>query len=294
MKEKIFYLKINRNEGYTIRNLRHWLETISTYEYASYFIICDNLQLENKVIMELGEDYPEIKGRMLKSIIDEETKYIVEKVTNERWHMAGYAHISTFVHARNMAFDEFWNIDADDTRFCLKPARCRELLDEAERFAKSERIDCFSLDMHTSLIASGHHWSFGITYTNNSVDWMKIMKEACLENIDSEDQWPNIDRFFRYIRNHKDEVKIESFYCENLKFLHYSNDFFWRLNVSALYHWEKGYLILPILYYAIGLRNEKARMPIDSIVRKIDIGIQSEESTESMLNACNSPWFYLG
>ena len=291
--KKAFYLKINRNEGYTIRNLRHWMETIKTYDNVDYFIICDSKELCKKVLDDLSTSFPDIENRIMKSIINDETRFIIDRVTNERWHMAGYAHISTFVHARDNGYDCFWNIDADDTRFCLNPGRCHELLDEAEKYALSYNIDCFSLDMHTTLIASGHHWSFGVTFTRNDRDWISVMEEACQNDVSIEDQWPNIDRFFRYIRNHVEGINIESFYVENLKFLHYSNDFFWRLNVSALFHWRDGFLTLPILYYGVGLQNEKSHMKIDPIVRKLDIDVTDEETVFSMIHACNTPSFYL-
>ena len=292
-RNKVFYLKINRNEGYTIRNLRHWMETVKTYNNVDCFIICDNDDLHQKVVENLSTDFPDIEDRIIKSIINDETQYIIGRVTDERWHKAGYAHISTFVHARDNDYHFFWNIDADDTRFCLSPDRCHALLDEAEKYALSNNIDCFSLDMHTTLIASGRHWSFGVTFTRNDRDWMAVMREACQNDISIEDQWPNIDRFFRYIRNHVDGISIESFYAENLKFLHYSNDFFWRLNVSALFHWKAGFLTLPILYYGVGLQNEKSHMKIDPIVRELNINITDEETVLSMINACNTPSFYL-
>lgn len=292
-KKHVFYLKINRVEGYTIRNMKHWLEIVHEYDDMDYYVICDNEALKNKVINELKVFFPDVEGAFFESIISEETADIVTKVTDERWKMAGYAHISTFAHAREKGYDTFWNIDADDTRFCLSPARSRQLLDQVEKHANDNGIDCFSLDMHVSRISSGRHWSFGVTYVTNRDDWFDIMRKASLCDISKEDQWPNIDRFFRFIRNNKFGVRIESFYFENLKFLHYSNDFFWRLNISALYHWKDGRLIFPILYYGVGLKNEKANKRIDSIVHKLDINISDEETTISMLRACNSPSYFL-
>ena len=138
--KKAFYLKINRDEGYTVRNLRHWMETVRTYNNVDYYIICDNKDLQQKVVDNLSKAFPDIETRIIQSIINDETKHIIDRVTDERWHMAGYAHISTFVHARDNGYDSFWNIDADDTRFCLNPDRCHELLDEAERYALSNEL----------------------------------------------------------------------------------------------------------------------------------------------------------
>lgn len=292
--DKAFYLKVNRNEGYTLRNLRQWLAIVKSYgDSVAYYVVCDNTLLKERILNEFSGQYPEIKGAILGSIKNAESSYIVSNVTNKRWEMAGYAHITTFLHARDNDYKSFWNIDADDTRFCLDIERCKELLDAAEEYAKENKIDCFSLDMHASLIGSGKHWSFGITYTNNRVNWLQLMKEICKENLDNEDRCPNFDRFFRYFRNNHKGVRIENFYGENLKFFHYSNDFFWRISESALFHWKDGYLTLPLLYYGVGLKNRKSRMPIESIVIKLDIGITDEESTISMLKACSTPSLYL-
>ncbi len=289
-----FYLKVNRYEGYTIRNLRHWLNAVNKFgEKADYYIICDNQLLKSKILKEFSDTYPQIGDLIVNSIINEESAYIIKHVTNERWRMAGYAHLSTFIHARNNGYTKFWNIDADDTRICLSSSRCRELLLAVENFAINNKIDCFSLDMHASLIGSRKHWSFGITYTNNKLNWLNLMKEICVDNMEIEDKCPNFDRFFRYIRNNTNKAKIESFYVENLKFFHYSNDFFWRISESALFHWKEGYLTLPLLYYGVGLHSEKARMNIDPIVIKLDINICDEESMISMLKACNTPSLYL-
>ena len=64
----------------------------------------------------------------------------------------------------------FWNIDADDTRICLKPERTKQLLDQVKKITERESIDCMSLDMHASKAGTGRHWTFGITYTNNETD----------------------------------------------------------------------------------------------------------------------------
>lgn len=299
--KNVFYLKVNRIEGYTIRNLWQWMATIEEYgDSAIWFVICDNNELKKKIITQLSVKYPDIEEHFLTCIINDETTFIISRVTDERWKMAGYAHLTTFIHARDNHYYSFWNIDADDTKFCLSAKRTREMLLKAEEYALMNHIDGFSLDMHTSRVASGKHWSFGVTYLNNQKDWGSIMKKLCQEDLTVEDpddpHWYlsyNIDRFFRYIRNRSEDVKLENFYVENLKFIHYSNDFFWRLCQSALYHWRNGYLTLPILYYAVGLKNRQSQCPIDKIVIKLDIGITDEESMVNILETCNSPTLYL-
>lgn len=292
--QNVFYLKVNRNEGYTIRNLWQWITIADGYiNDAIWYVLCDNDVLKDRILKEFVVKYPDIAEHFIKSIIDDESTFIVSNTTDERWRMAGYAHLTTFIHARDNHYSSFWNIDADDTRFCLNIERSRELLKNVEEYADQNKIDIFSLDMHTTRIGSGRHWSFGVSYTKNRKDWIAIMEKNCTEDHSIEDKWCNFDRFFRYIRNHSDNIKLESFYAENLKFFHYSNDFFWRLCESALYHWKNRHLIFPILHYAVGLKNEKSCIPIDPIVVRLDIGISDEESMISILQACNSPSLYL-
>ncbi len=64
------------------------------------------------------------------------------------------------MHAKENGFKAFWNIDADDTCFCLSPKRMTELLSTTEHYACSNNIHIFSLDMHRSAL-EGQHWSNG-------------------------------------------------------------------------------------------------------------------------------------
>ena len=212
-KENVFYLKVNRVEGYTLRNLRHWLRIVDAYGINTfYYIICDNENLKKRILDEFSHEYPDMEKRFLQSRFDEELKYITDRVTDQRWEKAGYAHLTTFMHAKELGHVRFWNIDADDTRFCLSADRCKQLLIAAEDYAIENNIDCFSLDMHTSIIGSGRHWSFGITYTNNQVDWLNLMTQHCGDDLSVEDPCCNVDRYFRYIRNNVPDVRVESFY----------------------------------------------------------------------------------
>lgn len=45
-----FYLKVNRNEGYTIRNLKHWIDTIKHDRNNAFVIICDNDELRQRIL----------------------------------------------------------------------------------------------------------------------------------------------------------------------------------------------------------------------------------------------------
>ena len=76
---------------------------------------------------------------------DLEVQNIIKGFSNERWKNAGYAHITTFYHARQNGIDRFWNIDADDTFICLRKDRIIELLSQVEKKAVSDHIHLLSL-----------------------------------------------------------------------------------------------------------------------------------------------------
>lgn len=88
----IFYLKVNRDEGYTFRNLQHWVNIVESIPYSHYYILCDKESLkqsiEEKVIFKTQE------VEFLQSYRDlSELKYIVDNITEEMWRKAGYAHL---------------------------------------------------------------------------------------------------------------------------------------------------------------------------------------------------------
>ena len=45
---KIFYLKVNRDENYTYRNLQHWIDIVSEIPEGVAYIICDNETVRNR------------------------------------------------------------------------------------------------------------------------------------------------------------------------------------------------------------------------------------------------------
>lgn len=100
---------------------------------------------------------------------------IVKTIANRRWSKAAFAHLTTFAHAQSNGYSSFLNIDADDTCFCLKPERVVECLKKVENYARNNNIKLFSLDMHVS-DSLGEHWSYGITYTDSTVDWIRYIE----------------------------------------------------------------------------------------------------------------------
>ena len=214
---------------------------------------------------------------------DSRVKRIVKGFSNERWENVGYAHITTFYHAKMNGFGSFWNIDADDTFICLSPERTMELLLMVERKAAEEKVSLFSLDMWYSK-SCVNHWTFGISYADNSVDWLGMMEKHISEKNEYASNPPNMDGYFTYLRSHA-EYRIESFYVENMRFLHYSNDFFRRPWASGFYHWKGGKLEFPLLMDCFGIQNLGV-VAVPNEVSKIDLRVSDEEARLAMVRNC--------
>lgn len=295
----VFYLKVNRRVEYTIRNLQHWVNTVMLFPGSMYYILCDNEELKDDILKQIN-----FKGsipQFLKSSEDEGYDKLISCITLKKWHRAGCAHLTTFIHAKEHGFNRFWNIDADDTLFCLDCERLKELLLCAQIYADNHRIDLFSLDMWRSR-AHGGHWSFGVTYTNGQISWMNLMNLHSCHMESSKlfvngDRPKNIDEFFSFLKEKEKTVKIETFYVENLLFIHYSEDFIVNPITSSVCIWKDGKVLFPILYNIYGTKS-LGLIPIADDVRSLDIGITDYEGqlflakaskfsveTENVLNA---------
>lgn len=276
MLKKSIYLKINRDEEFAIRNLGHWID--AAYLLGSdCFIVCDKEELIERIRKELLLSDECIFIRSDRGLLNQK---IVKNISNRNWENAAYSHITTFIHAHDNKYDYFWNIDADDTMICLRVDRVVELLKTVEKYAEQNEIDCYSLDMWRSKW-KGEHWSFGITYANGRIDWYKEMLIHCEDKayryMESGMNY-NIDCYFTYLKS-LGKIQIETFYFENLRFIHYSADFFNRPISSAFYHWTNGKLLFPIMLGCIGVK-ELSSFDIYADVIKLDIHIKDEEARD--------------
>ncbi len=275
MADLAFYLKINRQEDFALKNLSRWID-VSFLMRADCIIVCDSEELRKRIQNHLLI-YSDI--RYIKSEKTGPLSYIVDHIANRNWVNASYAHLTTFWHA-NGKYKKFWNIDADDTRFCVSIKRQAEILKCAQEYAQANDIDCFSLDMWRSETL-GRHWSFGVTYVNGDYDWIGLCKERCNDqayfDMDKEGN-QNVDWFFTYLSECSGR-RIETFYFENLKYIHYSNDFFEKPVGSGMYHWKNGKLIYPLMYYGLGIKALGEYEIPDDIIR-FDVGIQDYEASE--------------
>lgn len=251
---KAIYLKINRRERYTYRNLQIWIDVVSFFPKYKVLLLCDDKMLIEQVRSEVQADWDKIE--IINSCRqDKELTYIVNNTANERWKNAGYAHLTCFLHARDNHFEAFWNIDADDTVFCLQARKTAELLKCVEDYCHSDgSFGAMGLDMWVTF-TKALHWSLGITYVNGNIDWIRIMMEhseddTFKENYDKVIQPQNIDGYLSYLKNYvMNNGEFKTFFVDNLRFIHYADDFFKRPLSSGMFYWKEGYMILPILYY---------------------------------------------
>ncbi len=276
----VFYLKINRDVEYTLNNLRAWLESVACVPESKVYILCDNETLGEKVKAAILPDFIELDVSMIRSDRDtEELNSIAKGVTEPYWYKCACSHLSTFFHSKTNGYDSFWNIDADDTFFCVSRERLAEILTTVMRYADEKKLGLFSLDMWTSR-NRGKVWSFGVTYTRNAIDWTDVM----LSHIHDEafsgfmpGHTRNLDLYFTYLRDSIEGLGIGTFCVDNLRFVHYGNDMYRNPIGSGFFHWKDGMLKSPLLFFFYGSRIlGKCRISDD--VKVFDMGITDSES----------------
>lgn len=277
-----FYLKVDKGSRLAMDNLDRWMKAASRMGGDCY-LLCDREDVIQKV-----EDTLALPDNLvfLKSAREsEEIISIIRSVMPENGMInAGIAHLTTFLHARDRAYDFFWNIDADDTQFCVSVDRIAGLLECAGDYAEENGLDCFSLDMHTSR-TGGKHWSFGVTYTKNRGDWMPILRSHGTDREYLEREWGtrfNIDWYFTYLRS-LGELKIETFYFENVKFIHHSfRDVFANLVLWGILYWKDNELRMPMLEAFSSEESKIGRYPIPKDVVRLELGIEDREAQKAI------------
>ncbi len=271
----VFYLKINRFESFTLFCIQHWINIVNEMN-ADFYIVCDNKKLEINVLKKIIFRNCNIK--IIKSKKNNIINRIVKTIATKTWYNAAFAHLTPFFHAKENNIKDFYTIDADDTMFLLPKEKCKLILNEVKTYAKKENISAFSLDMHLSR-TFGKHWSFGITYINDNVDWTEIFSQNKNQNWTK--NYPdvndyNIDWFFTWLRDCK-ILKNEIFYVENLPFIHFgdclSSPYFW-----GLYIWHNAKIEF-LTAEIINENMEKSIINIDKNAVKLDCGIKSPQET---------------
>ena len=195
--------------------------------------------------------------------------------------------MTTFLHARDNGYKNFWNIDADDSGLYAKPRKIAKILNHVKNYSNENNLDMISLDIWRTF-ELGTHWSFGLVYTNNSINWIEIMKNHCrdktfFDKYKNVFSGINIDWYCTYLRE-IGAAKIETFCVENLRMIHHTNDTY--INpAGGLKYWEKGRCYLPVLYDAFNMK-DSGSLPIPEDIINFDVGITAEESMRHLKNQC--------
>lgn len=283
MGKQAFYLKIDKGSRLAMDNLSRWINAVSLMEGDCY-VLCDR----DDVIQKAKDTLIFTNAvTFLKSERESDEIVSIAKNAIPKGGMinACFAHLTTFLHAGNRDYDFFWNIDADDTQLCLSVGRIAKLLEHAGNYAKENELDCFSLDMHTSR-TGGQHWSFGVTYTKNRKDWLPLLRSHINDRQYLEkklEQRFNIDWYFTYIRS-LHELRIETFYFENLKFIHYHfENIFADPTIWGLLHWKDNELRLPLLETFSSKESKLGCYPIPKDTVRLELEIEDREAENVML-----------
>ncbi len=280
----VYYLKVNRDVEYTLSNLRAWIEAIVNIRNSKIYVLSDNNSLDEKIKSQILPDFHGYNISFLRSDREAENLCsIARSVTIPHWFNCACSHLTTFFHSKLHGYDSFWNIDADDTFFCVSKERLAEILSKAEDYAESQGIGCFSLDMWTSR-NHGLAWSFGVTYTSNHINWDEVMLNHCRDdelNCFMPGHTKNLDLYFTYLRDNLNELRISTFCVDNLRFVHYGNDMYRNPIGTGFFHWKDGVLRFPLLFYFYGNKS-LGKYPITDKTVVFDIGITDRESYSLM------------
>lgn len=279
----VFYLKIHGIKEFSLDCFQKWIDIAHVFR-AKVYIVCDDEKTKKALYKKIKfyGDF-ELMGSKVKELIP-----YGRALGDKAWYNAVLAKLAIFRHAQKQGYKNFWKIDADDTTFCMEDNDIVDCLKNAERIAQNQGIQAFSLDMHTSKL-HGNHWSFGICYIDNTVDWFSIFKKYMNTNWKEKyrekfKEPMNLDLFFTYLRDEK-ILNIKSFYINESYFYHHADKTSPFMKCS---HWTQGKLIYPLL---ATFHSPFAQVPIfnevlcigDMSHKDSDICIKKEVLKESRL-----------
>lgn len=277
-----FYLKVHYGDYATFLCLQNWINIVSAIG-GDYFIICDNDQLKSKILTKII--FPNSDIKFIKSQ-RRELKNVITNLTTDFWKNPGYAHATTFYHAKEHGIEEFWNIDADDTLFLTDSIKTAEILKKVRDYAKRHDIELFSLDMWRSRTRN-KAWTFGITYTQKPTKFVAIANKesgAWKKEYSGCDNGLNIDWYVTYLKN-TNKMRAETYYVENCSFIHFGRrrDFLTNIMGSYLCNWQNGKLTFPIISQ-IYKNKEVGIIPISAECIKFDLGLKLEDCLQFQKN----------
>lgn len=284
--EPVFYLKVNRNIEDTFICLQYWINIISDIN-ADFYIVCDNKDLKLKILEKIQFKNSNIK--FIKSKIKPFKKIVKKQKLHKKWERAAFAHLSVFLHAKENNIQNFWNIDADDALLLTEVKNAVNIIKQAEIYADNKGLNAFSFDFWATK-TKGRHWSFGITYIRNNVDYFDAINKNIInwEDYKNFTSVHNIDWIFSSLKD-KSILNLESFYVENLYFLHWGR-FFGDMKNSYISVWNNGEMFYPIWNI---FKDKRCIHKIPENIVKFDFGIQQEDclnfSMEYLVNLKRLP-----
>ena len=234
---KYIYLKINFLTTFVIRNIQSWLDAFENKEDVTCFLV----YTEETMKKELEKDVVLSKsfGGFVPLDRSEIVGNIVKNSSLLNWHNAAFMHLTPFTHAVSNGIDDFWSIDADVCYVCLPGQRIFEMLLSAEKYAKEQGINLFSLDIWHSLTKYSRDkdlWTFGITYVCGNKDVLEKIGKHIADDDFVKSNKVHVDLYFNYLSKHC--LKVENFYFDNLQFILYGDDFFAKPCTTGLYRCE--------------------------------------------------------
>lgn len=277
-RKSLLYLKINAQNWCNIICLQKWID-IAEAMGSDYYILCDKEILEKEILKRVV--FPDSNIKFLKS--DRKTlKKEVNRICTPYWKNAGYAHLTTFLHAKKHKIEKFWDIDADDMIMSETPETIAKCLSNVSEVSDSQHYDLMSYDLLSSL---WNHWCFGVTYISNNSKILRTIKET--KNSDWRNKYRNIvkdgnfniDWFFTYIRD-SEELKIKSFVIENLYFSHIGVAF-WALKYFFIA--KNNCLIYPLYRDFCPEDKEKYAISISQNTIILNCNIDENNSKQELL-----------
>lgn len=258
----VFYLKTNRHIDYAYTCIKFWIDVAQAMG-SKFYIICDSENIRKEIMRRFhaGEE------NFIRSMT-EKTAYISAKVADSRWKKASDAHLTAFFHAVETGAQAFWNIDADDTMFCLSNEKMASVIDAVQRCSEDIGVPMLGLDMWWTF--RDGNWSFGMTYVNTGVlNWIGLMERYMNDYVYTHEQPEfNLDSYFNHMRN-KEHGIIESFYVKNTDFIHWGGVF-----GPMHYKFRDGKVVLPKrLTYMVARSLKAGECRIRGEVIPIDAGI---------------------
>lgn len=283
---EVLYLKLNKFDEGAKKCFEYWLQVANSMD-AAVIILCDKEDITKRILRETKFQTSIV--RFIKSQRAMFKKFVNKMQLDKWWYNAAYAHLTTFSHAIDNNIQNFWNIDADDTIFMVEPSKIAKYMLEIKQYAAKNEISLFSLDMHHSN-SNSFHWSYGITYTRNpeeileefyKKDNLKKWKKYQKDNVLCRTPILNLDWFTTFIKSNKN-LKIETFYIDNIYFLHFSNPLLSSTHSLSLFSDNK--IIYPIFKDVYGINNIMiSEVPIAKDDIKFDFNLSIEKSFDFYL-----------